>query len=188
MTGALISYSAKCAEESLRAMATAMEDTEMLARISAGDLVAIDAKYYFSCLTKYRNTYRSFCRQKNPENNHDAIARTQAFVEIVTKIEHDIEDGTNIFHLNELHTAYTNRCQQFGITSMVSKTAPKNKLLLHFQDFGLKDVFNKGRPSVFIFLDGIKYLLEDSKLLRNYENEAFIFARVAFHRWMLAGS
>lgn len=179
-TGTLISYATKCAEKSLREMATSMEDTEILARISSGDLVALEAKYHFTCLTTYRNKYRSYCRQKNHDNILDAnMAKARAFVEIVAKIESDIDDGTHTFQLNELHMAYTNRLQELGVTTEINKTSFKNKLLTHFQDFGLQDVFRQGKPTVLIFPEGIKELLGDSRLLRNFENEAFLFAKVA---------
>ena len=161
-------------------MAENMEDTEMIARISSGDLVALEAKYHFQCLTKYRNRYRSFCRQSNPQSTVDTkIARARAFVELVDKIETDIEEGTQFFYLNELHLLYTNRLQQLGKTSTVNRTDLKDRLMLHFQHFGLEDVFRKGKPTVLLFPQGIKELLEDSKLLRNFENEAFLFAKVA---------
>ena len=71
-------------------MATCMEDTDILGQISPGDLVAFEAKYHHSCLTKYRNQYRSFCRRKNHENITDnTMGKAQAFVEVISKIEDD---------------------------------------------------------------------------------------------------
>ncbi len=43
-------------------MATEMNDTSLLVKLADGDLVAIEAKYHFACLTKYRNRYRSHVR------------------------------------------------------------------------------------------------------------------------------
>ena len=179
-SGILISYSTKCAEDNLRNMADNMEDTEILAQILTGDLVALDVKYHFTCLTKYRNRYRSFCRQKdNEDRTKTEIARAQAFVELVTTMEDEIEDGTYSFKLNELHAIYTKRLQQLGINSIVNKTFLKDKIIEHFKDFGLKDVYRHGKPTILIFPEGVKDLMEDNKLLRDYENEAFLFAKVA---------
>ena len=36
-----------------------LQDTELLARISGGDLVAIETKYHFKCLSAYKSKYRS---------------------------------------------------------------------------------------------------------------------------------
>ena len=36
--------------------------TNLLGKLAGGDLVALEAKYHFTCLTKYRNQYRSHIR------------------------------------------------------------------------------------------------------------------------------
>ena len=41
--------------KSVNEMATAMGDRDLLVKLSEGDLVAIEAKYHFSFLSKYRN-------------------------------------------------------------------------------------------------------------------------------------
>ena len=54
-----------------------------------------------------QNRYRSFCRHNQPQDNLENMAEARAFVEIVAKIENDVvEDGTNLFYLNELHSLY----------------------------------------------------------------------------------
>ena len=44
-------------------MATDLQDVEIMARISGGDMISIEAKYHLSCLTKLRNRHRSFQRK-----------------------------------------------------------------------------------------------------------------------------
>ena len=46
-------------EVSVNVMATQMN---LLGKLAGGDLVALEAKYHFTCLTKYRNQYRSHIR------------------------------------------------------------------------------------------------------------------------------
>ena len=41
-------------------MATDLQETELMARIEDGDLVALEAKYHLECLTALRYYYRSF--------------------------------------------------------------------------------------------------------------------------------
>jgi len=43
-------------------MATDINYMEMLIKISGSDLVALEAKYHFHCLSKYRNRYRAHVR------------------------------------------------------------------------------------------------------------------------------
>ena len=44
---------------SVNVMATQMSDTNLLGKLAGGDLVALEVKYHFTCLTKYRNQYWS---------------------------------------------------------------------------------------------------------------------------------
>ena len=44
---------------SVNVMATQMN---FLGKLAGGDLMALEAKYHFTCLTKYRNQYRSHIR------------------------------------------------------------------------------------------------------------------------------
>ena len=37
-----------------------MGDNQTVAKLSQGDMVAIDAKYHLRCLVDYKNKYRSF--------------------------------------------------------------------------------------------------------------------------------
>ena len=80
-------YTTVKANKSLRRMATEMLDTEILAKISEGNLVAIEAKYHASCLVKYRNKYRSFLRQQHsPKNWSREQHKARAFTELVAFI------------------------------------------------------------------------------------------------------
>ena len=101
-------------------------------------------------------------------------------VEIMNKIVNYIEDGTHTFQINELHIIYTKRLQELGIISGMNETSFKNKLLNHLKDVGLRDIFRNGKTTQLIFPDGIKELLQDSRLLRNFQKEAFLFSKVAF--------
>ena len=132
-----------------------------------------------------QNRYRSFCRHNQPQDNLENMAEARAFVEIVAKIENDVEDGTNLFYLNELHslcqqttcTWYHSNYQQDcaegktcrlvdpklrflqcsdGTGVFLNKTVLRKKPLVHFHDFWLKDVSRKGKPTVLIFPDEIK--------------------------------
>ena len=42
---------------SVNVMATQMSDTNLLGKLAGGDLVALGAKYHFTCFTKYCNQY-----------------------------------------------------------------------------------------------------------------------------------
>ena len=47
---------------SVNVMATQMSDTNVLGKLADRDLVALEAKYHFTCLTKYHKQYQSHIR------------------------------------------------------------------------------------------------------------------------------
>ncbi len=51
-SGNLHEFTTLSADKSIKSMASEMNDTDMLVKLADGDLVAIEAKYYLSCLTK----------------------------------------------------------------------------------------------------------------------------------------
>ena len=51
-------------------MATDLQDTRLLARISGGDLVAIEAKYHFNCLLVYKRKHGIVQQGEAYNSNH----------------------------------------------------------------------------------------------------------------------
>ena len=65
-----------------------------------GTFVAIEAKYHFPCVTKYRNRYRSYLREKNKNTDFRyEQAKARAFTELILYIECGIEEGTYLLRL-----------------------------------------------------------------------------------------
>lgn len=62
-------------DNELRKMAMEMQDTMLLAKISSGDLVAIEANYHFNCLSSYKSQYRSLVRSKTGQKHLTILAR-----------------------------------------------------------------------------------------------------------------
>ena len=62
-------------EVNLRQMATDLVGTSFLAKLSGGDLVAIEEKYDFDCWS-HKNKHRSFLRE---QNQHDELKQDEHF-------------------------------------------------------------------------------------------------------------
>ena len=87
-------------DSELRYMATELNDTTLLARISGGDIVAIEAKYHIECLVKYKNSYRSAQRaaaSQYSKKDENRCLQALVLAEVVAYIENEVENGTNIF-------------------------------------------------------------------------------------------
>ena len=166
--------------EEHRKMATELQDTSsLLSVLSGGDLVAIEAKYHYNCLSMYKNKHRSkqraFCASDiSTEQN---ILQARAFAELVSYIECSIDGGTYIFKLSELHALYEECLQGLGINKTINKTRLKMQLLGHF--FGECQEECDGRNALLVFKDGLKNLLKDSLDSHDFESEAFLICKVA---------
>ncbi len=113
---------------SINKMATEMNDMEMLVKISGSDLVALEAKYHFHCLSRYRNRHRAHMRSlkgASKLNFFEKRAKARAFAELVSFINSALEEGNYVFKLVELHELYESRLRQFGADISVHKMAFK---------------------------------------------------------------
>lgn len=163
----------------LRTMATEMEDTDLLAKLAGGDVIAIEAKYHSSCMTKYKNVYRSHIRNRNrnADSSHER-AKGRAFVELVDHIEEQIMSGTNVFRLKDLHDLHQSRLQQLGSDCTTNKTPMKEKIIAHFMEYGIQEqTVNKN--VILIFPDGVRKMIKEALETRDYGAEALLFSRVA---------
>ena len=96
-------------DSNIRTMATDLQDVEIMAKISGGDLIAIEAKYHLSFLTKLRNRHRSFQRKLKHQTmkKGDNVAKYHAFEELLQFIEDCVMEGVFLFKIKDLDSLYT---------------------------------------------------------------------------------
>lgn len=166
------------ADRSLRQIASEVGDFELLSRISGGDLVAIEAKYHLSCLTSFRNNYRSFLSKKSKisETDDEKINECRAFIELVNFIEKSVEEGTQFFKLSELHSLFEGRLKDLGVTKTVNKTRLKKALLEHLEDAQEQ---HDGKNMVFVFKEGMRNILKEALKTRDFSDDAAVLAKAA---------
>ena len=116
-------------------MATDLQDVEIMARISGGDMIPIEAKYHLSCLTKLRNRYRSFQRKVKllTMKKDGNVAEYHAFEELLQLIEDSFMESMFLFKIKDLHSLYTKRLTDLGIEKCINKTVLKQSILDHFK-------------------------------------------------------
>ena len=163
----------------VRKCALILQDTLILAKLSEGDMIALDAFYHKHCLT---NFYRkaSSAIEKCEYHDSDRESHGVALAELVTFIEESAlnsEDGLTIFKLSELTTRYTKRLQDLGveITGRIHSTRLKNRILSQFED--LKS-YNEGRDVYLAFDSDIGSALRVATNL-DYDDEAVILSKAA---------
>ncbi len=169
-------------DHDLRQMATDLQDTRLLARISGGDLVAIEAKYHFNCLSAYKSKHRSVQRAEADNSNHSndiKIIEAQAFAELLSHMETNVETGNFIFRLSELHFLYQERLHDLGVDVTVNKTRLKLRLLDNFS--GKCQEQSDGRNILIVFNEGMKKVLKDAVNNLDYESEALMMIKLVKH-------
>ena len=161
-------------------MATQMSDTNLLGKQAGGDLVALETKYHFTCLTKYRNQYRSHIQSGASPNNLQVNtaqkrAKAMAFANIVPFIDNSLKDGVYIFTLPEVHKTYQDCLLNSGVDIQINKSRLKTELLELFQNLAVQEQFD-GRSCLLAFPVAC---MKVSKPLWNYKSEALQIAEIA---------
>ena len=169
------------ADSNIRSMVTELQDTELLARIDGGDLIAQETKYHLKCLTSLRNRYRSHVRKLNQEEDKAHTAEenmniSRVFVELVSYIEKTVQSGTSLFKLSEIHFLYMNRLKDFGISKGFNRTRLKERLLEHFPE---ADEQYDGRNTIITFNKAVESILREALKERDFSEDANILAKAA---------
>ena len=150
-------------DQRVRQAAEFLEDTTLLAQLSAGDMVAIEAKYHNRCLVLLYNRVRTVQKpDKQCKSTADVISAV-VLAELVTYIEESAreEDTAPVFKLADLNKLYTTRMEQLGVEmdQRVHTTRLKQRILAHFPDL---QEHRKGRDVFLVFKDDIGSALAEA--------------------------
>ncbi len=123
----------------VRQCALKLQDKPLLAKLSAGDLIAQEAKYHARCLASLYNIARD---TKVPESSADDVNHGIAFAGLVSYIEEVRIDSliAPVFKLVDLVNLYHTRLEQLGtnITGRIHSTKLKNRILSYFPDMNAR--------------------------------------------------
>ena len=118
--------------------AKTLSDRKLLAKLSAGDVIAQEVKYHPGCLVALYNRERAYLKVQEQEKaqEHFKEAYPIAFSELVTYIceMKNASDSKQppIFKLADLSKLYKQRLEQLGVDSPdVHPTRLKDQLLFH---------------------------------------------------------
>lgn len=128
----------------VRRCAFALQDQKLLAKLSAGDLVALEACYHSSCIaTLYK---RAETVSKDEPDNTKFQLEGIALAELITYIEEAraASDSITVFKLADLANMYTTRMEQLGADTKVRvhTTRLKERLLSHVPEL---EAYKTGR-------------------------------------------
>ena len=163
----------------VRKCALILEDAMLLGKLSAGDMIAMDAMYHAKCLAALYNKVNR--KQFGDDfDNTEKQLHGIALAELVAFIEEAYLDSENeipLFKLADLVKMYASRLQQLGVTinRRVHSTELKNRILASIDDL---TSYRKGRDVFLVFNSDIGSALVNACDI-DYDDEAAILAKAA---------
>lgn len=164
----------------VRECAKVLGDEKLLAKVSEGDLVALEACYHASCLAALYKREKSF-RQKAQEDNITSRPESIALAELITYMEEQSmttnSEELPVFRLDDLANLYTSRIAQFGdgsVQTRVNTTRLKERILCQVPDLR---AYKQGRHVFLAFRDDIGASLQRAHT--SYDEDAIHLAKAA---------
>ena len=155
------------------------QDTILLAKLSAGDMISQDAVYHKNCLVALCNRAKR-SRHENTQENAERQYQGIALGELVSYIEEiRAESATSIlvFKLTELAKLYSDGLEELGakITGPIHSTRLKDRILANIPDM---QAHKHGRDVLLSFNEDIGTVLNNA-YGRDFDNEGMILSQVA---------
>ncbi|RXN31429.1 hypothetical protein ROHU_004760 [Labeo rohita] len=165
--------------ERLNECARNLNDGKLLALLSGGDVVALELKYHWSCLTDLYHRERAHIKAEKQEKiqlSQEKEAFHLVFSELLTYVieaKKTNSDGPSVFRLAELVNLYRERLKQFGTDLPdVNATRLKERLLAEIP--GLV-AYKKGRDILLAFEKDVGPVLSEA----SSDADAIILAKAA---------
>ena len=167
------------ADVNIRSTITELQDTQLLARIEGGNLIAKDAKYHLKCLVSLRNRYRICIRRSllEPDRTSEKLNESRVYVELTSYIEKAVYSGTLLFKLSEIHVLYVNRLEDLGIKKAINKTRLKVSFLEHFPE--ALEQFDGKNTVIVVFKKGMENILKEALKKLDFSEDAMTLAKAA---------
>lgn len=163
-------------DKKIRDCAVLLNDSKLIAKLSAGDLIAIEAKYHARCLVGLYNRARPFKLKTSKPANYSSINLDElAFAELITYIDERLEvEDPAILVLSDLVRFYTCKLEEIGVESgKINATRLKERVLAAFPDL---TAHNKGREIQLVSKHEIGGMLTKAKKV---DCDAWCLARAA---------
>ncbi|KAK3716735.1 hypothetical protein QZH41_006309 [Actinostola sp. cb2023] len=83
-------------DHNVRDMAIEMQDTNLIAKISSGDMVAIESKYHTKCILAYRRKFAAFKSSTETTTTcYEKASKARAFAELISYLEEECAQQAN---------------------------------------------------------------------------------------------
>ena len=110
-------------DKRVRKYTTELNDTGLLAKLAAGNMVAIDAMYHTRCIVAFHNRARRNYSKANEQQENSRL-HAIAFVKIVSYIEEfrENKETSPVFALADLCKMYSSILEDLGLNRTLEST------------------------------------------------------------------
>ena len=163
----------------LKECALQLQDTILLVKLSAGDMISQDAVYHKNCLVAlYNREKRSHPgnTQENAERQYQGIALGE-LVSYIDEIRAESTTSIPVFKLTEFAKLYSDQLEELGakITGPIHTTRLKDRILANIPDM---QVHKHGRDVLLAFNEDIGTVLNNA-YGRDFDDEGMILSQAA---------
>ena len=157
--------------EHLNQCARTLNDGKLLAKLSAGDVVALEIKYHLRCLQKLYNAERAYLNSLEKADGSDPgkdlypVAFSELLIYIMDSKITNTDAAPVVFRLADLASLYKLRLEQLGVDSpCVHSTRLKEQLLARIPEL---EAHKKGRDVILAFKADIGPVLHEASQYTN---------------------
>ena len=164
-------------DTNVRKCALELQDSHLMAKLSDGDMVAIDAKYHLNCLSNLYNKHSAFINACGEEK--DTMSDSIALAELMSYIDETrlSDDGkAPVYKLKDLDNLYMDRLRQLGVYKTSHSTRLKNRILAHYPDM---EAVKSKREVLLSMKKDIGLAVSHQVSEDNYDEDAIILAKAS---------
>lgn len=162
----------------VRKCAHDLQDESLLAKLSAGDMIALDAKYHLQCLVSLYNRASALSTTRKTDES-GKVSKGIALAELLAYIDEmrTNADVAPIFKLSDLVKLYSSRLEHLGVEQHVRphSTELKNRILAHIPEL---KAYKEGREVLLAFDSDMGYAIHKF-CDEDYDSEAICLAKAA---------
>jgi len=166
-------------DRKVRQCAIALHDSELLSKLSCGDMIAQDALYHPTCLLGlYRKVNQLNLNSDNVEYTRENELHGIVLAELVSFIQQTVEEErTRVFKMTDLADLYRLRLIDMGETVpyRVHTTRLKTRLLSHIED--LRE-FKEGKETYLAFDDDLGGVMKEM-YEQSFDDDGLVLSKAA---------
>jgi len=168
-------------DRKVRESAMKLKRNDLLAKLSSGDMIAIEAKYHARCLVSLYNDVRKLeIKSKSEEEKSMSSLHGIAFASLVSYLEEHRDSGETapVFKLADLGRLNSKKLQELGFLKSclnINTTRLKERLLAAIPDL---TAHTQGKHILLVFNDAIGDAFRKA-CKQDYDSEALHLARAA---------